>query len=140
MAIFKKNRTQPGQDKNTKVTYFLWAWSLLRPSNSVMRFTDLISMADSWVWAHFTKPDKKGEKALCGLLGSNGKPCGAQIAYTSSTSSLAYHLTSVHGLEKGTPSKKKKTLKWGPSIGKSQEFPLNERELLCVTWASNGLP
>ena len=96
-------------------------------------------MADSWVWGHFTKPAKKGDKATCAIVGSNGKLCGAQIAYTSSTSSLAYHLTSVHGLERGTPSKKQKTLKWGHYIGTSPEFPLNERELLCVTWASNGL-
>ena len=73
------------------------------------------------------------------MVGSNGKPCGAEISYTSSTSSLTHHLANVHGLQKGTPSKKQKTLHWGKAIGKSAQFPLNEKELMCVTWACNGL-
>lgn len=96
-------------------------------------------MSESWVWSHFAKPEKKGEKAICQVVGTNGKACGAQIIYSTSTSSLGYHLTSVHGLQKGTPSKKQKTLQWGKAIGKSPEFPLNDKELLCVTWACNGL-
>ena len=139
-------------DRDPPVNRPTEAWAVNRPVQKVQSFfpveawtifflvpfAGLFSMADSWVWGHFTKPAKKGDKATCAIVGSNGKLCGAQIAYTSSTSSLAYHLTSVHGLERGTPSKKQKTLKWGHSIGTSPEFPLNERELLCVTWASNG--
>jgi hypothetical protein len=54
-------------------------------------FAGLFSMADSWVWGHFTKPAKKGDKATCAIVGSNGKLCGAQIAYTSSTSAAHTH-------------------------------------------------
>jgi hypothetical protein len=98
-----------------------------------------MSSSDSWVWLHFKKPKSKGEKAICQVPKADGAPCGAGIAWLSGTTSLGYHLTSVHKLERGAPSKRQKTLKWGTTIGTSPSFPLNDKELLCVTWASNGL-
>lgn len=96
-------------------------------------------MAESWVWAHFRKPAKKGDKALCQVPTSTGQPCGAHIAVGNGTSSLAYHLTSLHGIERNVLPKKQKVLQWGKAIGTAPEFPLKERELLCVAWAANGL-
>ena len=94
---------------------------------------------DSWVWQHFKKPQTKGEKATCSVLKADGNPCGAQVGCSAGTSSLAYHLTSVHRMEKGCPLKKQRKLTWGSAIGTSPVFPLNDKELLCVTWASNAL-
>ncbi len=98
-----------------------------------------IMSADSWVWQHFQKPQAKGGKAKCLIPKADGTPCGTLIGCSAGTSSMSYHLESAHKMEKGSPSKKQKTLKWGSSIGSSPSFPLNDKELLWFTWASNGL-
>ena len=98
-----------------------------------------IMSADSWVWHHFQKPTAKGTKATCLVPKADGKPCGTLIGCSAGTSSMTYHLENVHKMEKGCPSKKQRTLKWGSAVGPSPVFPLNDKELLCLTWASNGL-
>ena len=54
MTIFKKKRTQPGQGKNTKVTYFLWAWYLL-PHSTLKMMRSLQKWKISPKWRFFTK-------------------------------------------------------------------------------------
>ena len=82
------------------------------------------------------QPKQKGNKAVCQVVEADGKPCLADFVYTSGTSSIAYHLTSVHVLQKGVPAKRQKVIHWGCAVGNSPTFPFNDKELLCVTWAS----
>ena len=61
-----------------------------------------------------------------------------ELEWKKSTTSLAYHLTNVHGLEKGAPAHQQKRLKLGPSSSPFS-LALTEKEVVCATWALNGL-
>jgi hypothetical protein len=89
----------------------------------------------SWVWDHFKK---SGGKAVCTVRLANGQPCGQALEWKQSTTSLAYHLTNVHDLQRGAPVPNQKKMKFGPPSC-STPWVLNQKEILCATWAANGL-
>ena len=63
----------------------------------------LCSSYMSWVWDHFKR---NGSKAVCTVPKASGEPCNVELEWKKSTTSLACHLTNVHGLEKGAPAHK----------------------------------
>ena len=86
----------------------------------------------SWVWDHFTKKDGK---AVCKVAKANGEPCNQQLEWKKSTTSLSYHLTNVHGLEKGSAGPQHKRMKFSLPAGPV----MTEKETFCATWALNAL-
>jgi len=51
---------------------------------------------------------------------------------------MAYHLTNVHGLQKGSPSKKQKRIVSSHFIT-NKAATINDKEQICLCWAANGL-
>ena len=85
-----------------------------------------------WVWAYFKKD---GLKARCTVATEGGKECGVELVAKYSTTPLAYHLTATHGINKGEPPKKQRRMEFAVM----SSIPMNPNELICATWALNGL-
>ena len=86
----------------------------------------------SWVWDHFTKKDGK---AVCKVAKANGEPCNQQLEWKKSTTSLSYHLTNVHGLEKGSAGPQHKRMKFSSVVVDALMFVrMNLRPLGYLTF------
>jgi len=88
----------------------------------------------SWVWTHFKGV---GSKARCLVVNEDGKEYGVELVAKYSTTPLSYHLTEVHGIKKGEPTQRKKRIEFGGPI--SSAITMNANEVICATWACNGL-
>ena len=94
-----------------------------------------MSHRTSWVWDHF-KDKNPGGKVICQVDDAEGKRCGAELNFN--LTSMAYHLTHVHGLQKGSPSKRQKLMPTS-KIMTRKAILLSEKEQMCLAWAANGL-
>jgi len=90
----------------------------------------------SWVWGHFKDKGPAGGKVVCQFDDAQGKRCGTELNFN--LTSMAYHLTNVHGLQKGSPSKKQKRIVSSHFIT-NKAATINDKEQICLCWAANGL-
>ena len=65
---------------------------------------------------------------MCLVKDADGKECGVALSFKHSTSSLAYHLTDVHKLEKGEPAHKQRKI--GFTMSNPVIFGMNAKEFV----------
>ena len=87
------------------------------------------------MWDHFVER-QSDKKVVCQYEDGNKAKCGTALRMNLTT--MAYHLTDVHGLEQGSPAKKQKLMTSSKSMFGSGVI-LTEKEHLCLTWACNAL-